>query len=116
VYQVTFKEYANYNLYLKLHIAPSTNKLNDIFISMKHYHIFIDPAFENIVMHKHDGTFRGPQQAWTVAKTSVTALAKLCDCPFANPFIIPFYYLKKFNELDSFVNELVVSKRKIKNR
>jgi len=115
-YKVMFKEFSNYNLSVLLHIQPQTNKIIELSLHIKTYTIIFSRALGNIVMRRHDSSYRGLPQSFLVSRSIIAKLAKDADCPQLNPFIIPFFYIKKFNELDSFVSSLTCTKRRTKHR
>lgn len=115
-YKKEFKECSNYNLTVYLYVRPNTPLLTDIALSIKTYRIFINAINESVYITKESESTKKSFHYVPINSAKIKELAKMSKCPYANPFIVPHYYIAAFNELDTFLKTLINVKRKTKNR
>lgn len=121
LYKKQFPELDNYNVNITFIYTPSKRMITDFEMNIKTTRIqqYISGEFP-FVGKPARNTGRGEKTSYPmhyIQKTTLLKLADECYCPTTNIFIIPFYYIKAYNELDTFVDKLYIHKtRQVKHR
>lgn len=113
IYTIIYKEYAIYNLKVVLTLELPKFNLYCIELFIKNYiftHTDID-CTPLCTLAMSNRKYKHIIIDWGTVKQ----IGESLNCEI-NPFIIPFYYIKKHNDLESYMKHIIKSSRQNKNR